>query len=152
MQSKPVWEVRLSIVMWNTSILTGSVGSKGMFMLKPGRDDPNDPPMAWWRPSQLKVVWPENLDPSKLILDLVRLPRVTCPARLSAETIINLAYNGVSHSVFEELMKEGLKKEVALLTTWSNAPGGAAALWDAVFRSGMCQKCDQKCTMLLIGV
>lgn len=57
------------------------------------------------------------------------------PARLSAETIINLADRGVSQNVFVKLLRDGLEEQVASLTNW-DGPKAMFDLWCAVSRVG----------------
>lgn len=60
------------------------------------------------------------------------------PARLSVETIINLAENGVPVSVFTTLMKVGLEERVDGLTRWDDAEAGYTpmSLWANLAREG----------------
>lgn len=57
------------------------------------------------------------------------------PARLSAEVIINLAENGVTHEVLEDLFKDGLEAHIAGFTKW-DGPGAMHELWSNVSRAG----------------
>jgi len=57
------------------------------------------------------------------------------PARLSAETLINLAENGVPHHIFVKLLRDGLEEQVAGLITW-DGPDAMFNLWYAVSRAG----------------
>jgi RNA-dependent RNA polymerase len=57
------------------------------------------------------------------------------PSHLSAETIVNLAENGVPHQVFIDLMKEGLDAIVDSLLDW-DGPDAMFRLWHTVARSG----------------
>jgi hypothetical protein len=57
------------------------------------------------RPSQTKINYPPSstLHPALCILDLVRPAYLKYPARLSAETIVNLNENNVPKEIFAEL-------------------------------------------------
>ncbi|KAG8927481.1 hypothetical protein FRC02_008104, partial [Tulasnella sp. 418] len=127
---------RMSLVEMPCAVQARLGGTKGMYMLHPDPGRSDEPPRLWYRPSQLKVVWSPRPEESQLILDLVRLPHTKFPSRLSAETLVNLAHNGVPHKVFIELLRSGLNEEVRALTTWSGGESGVAALWDAVFSAG----------------
>lgn len=54
-----------------------------------------------------------------LVIDVVKPGRLTSPSRLSEETIINLAENGVPLASFTALMKDDLKARVDSLTRWT---------------------------------
>lgn len=60
------------------------------------------------------------------IIDVLQSSHMRVPARLSAETIVNLAENKVPYPVFEKLFREGLKAQVAPLTQWD----GRDAMFD----------------------
>ncbi|KAH8114962.1 RNA dependent RNA polymerase-domain-containing protein [Phellopilus nigrolimitatus] len=97
-------------------------GAKGLILLHPlGRyNDTQTIPEAYVRPSQIKIKYAEGepLDEAMLIVDVLRSSKMKTPARLSAETIINLAENGVKASSFVKLMHDGLEELVRGLTTW----------------------------------
>lgn len=57
------------------------------------------------------------------------------PARVSPETIINLAENGVPRGVFVELMKASVANIITGLTTWEG-PDAMYELWLNVERAG----------------
>jgi hypothetical protein len=59
---------------------------------------------------------------------------MSSPARLTYETIINLAENGVPASIFADLFKTGIRKIVTDLTTWEG-PDAMYKLWSAVERA-----------------
>jgi RNA-dependent RNA polymerase len=102
----------------------------------PEKDDPVNP-RVWLRPSQIKITYPsESLpDPALLIVNVLRSSHLKTPGRLSAETIINLAENGVPHKVFTDLLRSGLEERVAGLTTWEGH-GAMLQLWVNVARCG----------------
>lgn len=108
-------------------------------MLHPkGRyDDTITTPRAYVRPSQTKIKYSSDIeaDPATLIVDVLRSSHLKYPARLSAEVIINLAENGVSHSVFVKLMQEGLEEVFIGLTQWEGTHA-MERLWFNVARSG----------------
>ena len=97
-------------------------GSKGLWILHPDDhySDPGCPPMIWIRDSQRKVdLGPtRNHDRAQRIFDLVRLARMTYPSGVSKQTILNMAYNGVPHSAFVDLMQEYLQALLKDLTEW----------------------------------
>ncbi|KAI5119272.1 hypothetical protein M0805_008053 [Coniferiporia weirii] len=97
-------------------------GAKGLLLLHPsGRyDDPDTVPAAWVRPSQTKIKYAKDEPPDDALLtiDVLRSSKVKTPGRLSAETIICLAENGVEHWTLVKLMLDGLNELVAGLTTW----------------------------------
>ncbi|KZT10358.1 uncharacterized protein LAESUDRAFT_693936 [Laetiporus sulphureus 93-53] len=78
---------------------------------------------------------PEDVDPAKLIIDIVRPSRLTTPARLSTETIINFAENGVPSTIFVKLMQQSMEATVAGLTTWETEVD-LFRLWMNVARAG----------------
>lgn len=107
-------------------------------MLHPsGRYDDGTEPIVWIRPSQTKIRYSQDIsvDPSNLIIDVLRPPHLKYPARLSAETIINLAENGVHHDVFIQLMKDGLNELGGGLLNW-DGEHAMATLWYKVARIG----------------
>jgi len=59
------------------------------------------------------------VDPAMLTIDIIKPGRLSTPSRLSEETIINLAENGVPLSSFVKLMKDDLQVRVDGLTQWS---------------------------------
>lgn len=95
------------------------------------------------RESQIKIRYtadsphylPPTPDPSLLIVDVLRPARMSTPARLSVETIINLTENGVPPEVFTGLLEDGLRSSVDELTTW-NGPDGHQRLWTRVAAAG----------------
>lgn len=66
---------------------------------------------------------------------MLRSSDLKSPSKLSAETIINLAENGVPHSVFIQLMLDGLKDLVEGLTLWEGT-NAMKSLWLNVARVG----------------
>lgn len=70
-----------------------------------------------------------------LIIDVLQSSHMRTPARLSAETIINLAENGVPHGVFLKLLRDGLERQIAGLIKW-DGPDAMFNLHCAVSREG----------------
>ncbi len=81
-------------------------GAKGLLLVRHDLSPEQEAePTIWLRPSQTKIkysslpldqrILPDGTDPSQLTLDVLRASRMKCPARLSTETITNLAENGV---------------------------------------------------------
>lgn len=99
----------------------------------------NEPPKIWMRPSQIKIKYPPNhhdpLDPSHRIIEVLRTSHMRSPARISAETIINLSENGVPSFIFEDLLKAQVREIKESLTTWEG-PDAMYKLWSTVERSG----------------
>jgi RNA-dependent RNA polymerase len=90
----------------------------------------------WYRRSQMKIKHPKNqaLDPAILTFDILRTSHMSTPARLTYETIINLAENGVPAQIFVDLFKTGIRKIVTDLTTW-DGPDAMCKLWLAIERA-----------------
>lgn len=118
-------------------------------MLHPsGRFSDSDPiPKAWLRPSQIKINYPPDEPPDKamLIVDVLRCAKMKSPTRLSAETIICLAENGVPPEAFKKLMHDGLHELVKSLTTWKGKNAMHALFFNiakvgAVFGQRMCRE------------
>ncbi|EIW87305.1 hypothetical protein CONPUDRAFT_87147 [Coniophora puteana RWD-64-598 SS2] len=119
-----------------TAIQARLAGAKGMWLLHP---DPAEqlidgPAKIWIRSSQNKIASPPA-DRGHLVLDLLAPSRVTHPSRLSQQTIVNMAHNGVPETVFTALMAAGLDREVQQLTQW-DGPNALVAVWRAVERAG----------------
>ena len=88
-------------------------------------------------PSQRKIKFPDhsNIDPAHCIIDVLRSSHARTPCRLSAETIMNLAENGVKRQVFFDLLDKGLKELVEPLLDWES-PDAMRTLWTNVRRLG----------------
>jgi RNA-dependent RNA polymerase len=110
------------------------VFSQGLLMLPHSKDDAHIDPLVRIRPSQVKIRYPSNLplDPAMLFIDLLTLSRIRSPSRLSHEVLVNLAENGVPHSVFARLFTAGLDELVAGLMAWDDP----MALWRTLSRKG----------------
>lgn len=90
-----------------------------------------------FRPSQRKIIYPQGRapDPAHLVIDILRAGRMKTPSRVSPETIINLAENGVPHHVFVDLMRASIGEFVQGLITW-DGPHAMYNLWLNVERAG----------------
>ena len=92
---------------------------------------------VWIRPSQTKIKYPQlgSQDDDKYIVEVLEPSHMRYPGRLSAESIICLAENGVDQEVFVKLMKAGLDELVDGLTNWEG-DFAMARLWFNVARVG----------------
>ncbi|KAH7915886.1 RNA dependent RNA polymerase-domain-containing protein [Hygrophoropsis aurantiaca] len=121
-----------------TAIQCRIAGAKGLLLLHPESSaNAAAHPRIWLRDSQIKVAFPTQrpLSAGHLTIDVLRAAHLHTPSRLSAETIINLAENGVPHQVFIDLVKRGLDALVDALLDW-DSPDAMYRLWYAVARSG----------------
>ncbi|KIO18946.1 hypothetical protein M407DRAFT_11625 [Tulasnella calospora MUT 4182] len=121
-----------------TAVQGRIAGAKGLWILHP--DDQENRPQIWLTKSQVKIQYTTDEldeDPSRRILDLLRVAQVKEPIRLSAQPVINLAHNGVPNSVFSELLQESLKSTIDhVLESWDSDDG--VAMWSMVFdKSGI---------------
>ncbi|KAG0704371.1 RNA dependent RNA polymerase-domain-containing protein [Suillus ampliporus] len=122
-----------------TAVQGRIAGAKGMWVLHPDPEHQvaDGPPKIWIRNSQNKI----NLGPlheddtAHRIFDLLAPSRVTGPSRLSSQTLVNLAHNGVPTDSLRELMADGLHDEVRQLTEWDGRDS-MLAVWRAVERAG----------------
>ncbi|KAI0075924.1 hypothetical protein K474DRAFT_1663689 [Panus rudis PR-1116 ss-1] len=111
-------------------------GAKGLLLLHPDYCyNPKEEPEIWIRPSQTKIHYDNPAEPAYYIIDVLRSSHLSTPARLSEETIINLAENGVSTAVFEGLLKTAVQERVGKLLTWGESDG-LFSLWINVAREG----------------
>ncbi|PIL27621.1 RNA-dependent RNA polymerase [Ganoderma sinense ZZ0214-1] len=132
-------------------------GAKGLLLVRHDLSpDQEIEPTIWLRPSQTKIkysalpldrcILPDTTDPGQLTLDVLRASRLKRPARLSTETITNLAENGVPFECFRDLFQVNLRDRVDALLKWDEEladpdgpkPDGPAMklLWDALAREG----------------
>ncbi|KAG2369444.1 RNA dependent RNA polymerase-domain-containing protein [Suillus spraguei] len=121
-----------------TAIQCRIAGAKGLLLLHPdSSENCSDVPRVWLRESQIKVKYPQTqkLSHGHLTIDVLRSSHMRSPSRLAAETIVNFAENGVPHSVFIDLMKEGLDAIVNSLLDW-DGPDAMYRLWYSVARAG----------------
>ncbi|KAI0944787.1 hypothetical protein AcW1_001640 [Taiwanofungus camphoratus] len=120
-------------------------GAKGLLVLHPDECENESPHCVWLRDSQIKIRYglqplencylSDTADVANCTLDILRASRLTSPARLSTETIINFAENGVSNAVFVKLMQDSMRKKVQGLTTWEGS-SGLYQLWTNVAHAG----------------
>ena len=120
-----------------TAVQGRVAGSKGLWMLHPEHRSATDLPRIWIRYSQRKVRLPSlGKDSAHVIFDLVaQSNNITVPSRLNRQLTINLAENGVSAQVFEELLRDGLMEIYTSLTQWDGA-GAMPLLWSNVNNLG----------------
>jgi RNA-dependent RNA polymerase len=133
---------------------------KGLLLLHPDDNGASDEPFSVWiRSSQQKIKYDENAerDRAHLVLDVLRRSQLKHPARLSTEIIVNLAENGVSFRVFEELMNDGLQGIATILTQWSgqyamqNLWAAVAGVNGSVIRSRMSREAAGSSRILGFG-
>ncbi|KAK7060569.1 hypothetical protein VNI00_001335 [Paramarasmius palmivorus] len=119
LQSKFNWDE------WPTAIQCRLGGAKGMLLQHP--TDRSDTPQAWLRPSQSKIKY-SNIgdDDCRLIIDVLRSCHSRSNCVLGAETIINMAENGVPGKEFKKLLDAGFDRLYSSLTTWE----GEDAMYD----------------------
>ena len=114
-------------------------GSKGMWVLHPDplEQVPDGPMKIWIRPSQTKIKLGaiSGLGPGQLTLDLLAISRVFGPSHLSAQTLINLSYNGIDHQLLKDLMSLGMKEEIQPFIDWTH-PHSMIMVWRAVEKAG----------------
>ena len=94
---------------------------------------------VWLRDSQIKIRYSDSgpLDRALYTVDVLRSSHLHSPACLSAETIINLAENGVHRDVFINLLKSDMRERIDRLTTYDdNDRKSLLRLWTAVGRKG----------------
>ncbi|KAL6305950.1 RNA dependent RNA polymerase-domain-containing protein, partial [Sparassis latifolia] len=78
---------------------------------------------------------PADADKSLLTIDVLRSSRLSTPAHLSTETIINFAENNVPSKVFVTLMHDNMAEKVLGLMTWTG-DNAMYKLWVNVCRGG----------------
>lgn len=112
-------------------------GSKGLWILHGDDRSPTEPPRIWIRDSQRKIKLPSlEAGSAHIIFDLVsQSTRITVPAHLNHQLIINLTENGVDFEVFQELMRDGITDIFASLTQW-DGPGAMPLLWNTINTMG----------------
>lgn len=92
---------------------------KGLLLLHPDPSRNTLPePEVYLRDSQRKITYAELCDPAHLTIDVLRTSHLTTPARLSYETIINLAENSVPSNVFSGLLQLGVDNILDGLFSW----------------------------------
>lgn len=118
-------------------------GAKGLLLVN--YDLPNDEPMIFLRPSQIKIkysaaqlqecILPKDIDPAMLTIDVLRASRMSSPARLSVETIMNLAENGVPDNVFQDLFRVDVEERLDRLLN-TEREDALFHIWTALEREG----------------
>jgi hypothetical protein len=128
---------RLRLPSRPTAVQGRVAGAKGLWILHGEDRSPTEPPRIWIRDSQKKIKLPSlEGDRAHVIFDVVsQSTQITVPAKLNAQTIINLAENGVDSQVFEDLLRDALTKAFTSLTQW-DGPGAMTLLWNAVNNLG----------------
>ncbi|PVG00655.1 hypothetical protein CPB86DRAFT_824234 [Serendipita vermifera] len=114
-------------------------GCKGMALIRPDQpggytESPYDSPTMWIRPSQEKISYLAP-QPDQVILEVVGVNYLSTPARLGAEMLINLEYNGVPAEVFSNLNRSNMQKIYDALTAWTGYRA-MPKLWDWISRKG----------------
>lgn len=107
----------------NTTTYSHTGYVKGLLLLHPDpcRNSISEPEV-YLRDSQRKITYPELCDTAHRTVDIIRTSHLTTPARLSYETIINMAENGVSHDVFFGLLQLGVGNILEDLFSWPEDP------------------------------
>jgi RNA-dependent RNA polymerase len=84
-----------------TAVQGRVAGSKGLFIRKPYDNDADGPLKVWIRASGHKIKLGDltKVDRAQRIFDLVAPARVTHPARLSTQLLLNYSSNGVPNKV-----------------------------------------------------
>jgi RNA-dependent RNA polymerase len=72
---------------------------------------------------------------AQYMLNLVAPNKVTSPARLNMQAIMNLSHNGVPDSIFKDLLRTGLESHIRPLLTWDGT-NAMTLLWKAVEGEG----------------
>ncbi len=128
---------RLSLPSRPTAVQGRVAGAKGLWILHGEDRSPTEPPRIWIRDSQRKIKYPSlKAGGAHVIFDLVsQSTRITVPASLNSQTIMNLAENGVDSVVFQELMRSGLIEVYNSLTQW-DGPGAMPLLWHIINNMG----------------
>ncbi|KAG8979723.1 hypothetical protein FRB94_010185 [Tulasnella sp. JGI-2019a] len=115
-------------------------GAKGLWILDP--TDTSDEPKIWITDSQVKIKYTAKHledDPSKRILDLLRVNHTKSGCQLSTQPVLNFSHNGIPNEVFIDLFQDGLKDQVdAFIQEWQQED--SHTLWATVFsKSGLSQ-------------
>jgi RNA-dependent RNA polymerase len=99
-------------------------GSKGVWLLHPDHQLPDDsPPKVWIRDSQKKITHDISSGPNDgrsrayFIFDFVAPTRLVFPSRLNNKHCQPLVQRG-PHSVFAEMLEAAVRKDFEDLTTW----------------------------------
>ncbi|KAF8913977.1 RNA dependent RNA polymerase-domain-containing protein [Gymnopilus junonius] len=118
-----------------SAIQTRIFGTKGLLVNE--RGNPEECAIVWVTPSQRKIQFPggTSIDRAHRIIDVLRSSHTKSPCRLSVETIMCLADNGVTKKVFLDLLHKGLEELVKPLLDW-DSPDSMRELWCNVRRLG----------------
>ncbi|TFK75829.1 hypothetical protein BDN72DRAFT_785862 [Pluteus cervinus] len=118
-----------------TAIQIRFAGSKGM--VSRHHSDRDKEPRIYLRNSQKKIQYPTtpSIDTAKSSIDVLRASNTHATCRLSVETIVNLAENGVPSSVFIDLLKQNGKALLTAFTKW-DIPDAMVELYKVVGREG----------------
>lgn len=110
-------------LMFGTITHSHSKHMKGLLLLHPdpARNSLSEPEV-YLRDSQRKIAYPMINDLAHLTIDVLRTSHLTVPARLSYETIVNLAENGVPPGVFIGLLQLGVDGVLDDLFGWHTDP------------------------------
>ncbi len=73
--------------------------------------------------------------PAHCIIDILRDAHMQSPIQISREMIINLAENGVPHTIFAELFCHSLSSTIDSLLDW-DGQDAMPRLWAAIFKKG----------------
>jgi RNA-dependent RNA polymerase len=93
-------------------------------------------PAVWIRESQKKIIYAhEDMDTAHYTVDILRSSHIAFPSKLSTETIINFAENGVPPGIFQTLIKQNFEDKVTKLTTW-DGKDGHYKLWRNICQEG----------------
>lgn len=130
-----IFGTKVSLFCWVFNDLFLPESGQGL-LIDDGRN-PEEHAVVEIAPSQRKIRFQENIeiDPAHRIIDVIRGSHTKTPCRLSVETIINLAHNGVTKKVFLELLQKGLADLVEPLLDW-DSPEAMRKLWTNVRRLG----------------
>ena len=110
-------------LMFGTSTSSHCRCMQGLLLLHPDESRNSlSEPEVYLRDSQRKITYPDLYDPAHLTIDVLRTSHLTIPARLSYETIVNLAENGVPPDVFFGLLQLGVDGVLDGLFSWPGDP------------------------------
>lgn len=113
-------------------------GAKGLLLQHPGKEENSwTYPCVWLRPSQIKIRHSDSFmhHPAHCIIDVLRASHMQSPIQISREMIINLAENGVPHTIFAELFSNSLSSTIDSLLDW-DGQDAMPRLWAAIFKKG----------------
>ena len=94
--------------------------------------------MVWIRDSQAKINYPPDMpfDAALFTVDLLRSSHMATPSRLSVETIVNFAENGVGQGALVDLLNVSLTERTDRLTKWTGEGFSMHTLFLAVAQEG----------------